>query len=93
MGRDNYFESMTGRNGRKRRDLAEDKDERIVKNSIFESFDIPEMKILERSVREVKRKQTYKDLVVSQLGRDIQNQLRIVGGETAGRGVSSFLVF
>ena len=93
MGRDNYFESMTGRNGRKRRDLAEDNDERIVKNSISESFDIPEMKILERSVREVKRKQTYKDLVVSQLGRDIQNQLRIVGGETAGRGVSLFLVF
>ena len=47
MGRDNYFESMTGRNGRKRRDLAEDNDERIVKNSISESFDIPEMKILE----------------------------------------------
>ena len=73
MGRDNYFESMTGRNGRKRRDLAVDNDERIVKNSISESFDIPEMKILERSVREVKRKQTYKDLV----GRDIQNQLSI----------------
>ena len=89
MGRDNYFESMTGRNGRKRRDLAVDNDERIVKNSISESFDIPEMKILERSVREVKRKQTYKDLV----GRDIPNQLRIVGGETAGRGVSLFLVF
>ena len=89
MGRENYFESMTGGNGRMRRDLGEDKDEIIVKNSAFERFDIPEMtEILERAVREVKRKQTYKDLV----GRD-PNQLRIVGGETAGHGVSLFLVF
>ena len=90
MGRENYFESMIGGNGRMRRDLAEDNDEIIFKNSAFERFYIPEMtEILERAIREVKRKQTYKDLV----GRDIPNQLRIVGGENAGRGVSLFSVF
>ena len=88
LDRDNYFPSMTGRNGRRRRDLAEDNDE-IVENSFSESFDIPEMEVLERSVRDVDGKHFYKDYV----GKDMPHQVRIVGGDTSGRGVSKFKAF
>ena len=85
LDRDDYFESMTEtrRYGRKRRDLAKDNDE-IVENSFSESFDIPEMEVLERSGRDVDRKQFYKDYV----GKAMPHQVRIVGGDTSGRGVS-----
>jgi len=88
LGRDNYFYSMTeddgGRFGRRRRDLAEDNDETMVENSFSESFDIPEMEVLERSVRDVEGKQFYKDYV----GKNMPHQVRIVGGHNSGRGVS-----
>ena len=84
LGRDNYFDPMTGRNGRRRRDLAEDNDESIVENSFSESFDIPEMEVLERSVRDVETKRFYKDYV----GKNMPHQVRIVGGDNSGRGVS-----
>ena len=81
---------MTQRYGRKRRDVTEDNDDRlaqIAENSFSESFDIPEMDVLERSVREVNGKFFYKDYV----GKDMPHQVRIVGGDTSRRGVSMIL--
>ena len=85
---------MTGRSGRRRRSPAEEltrNDEKIVsidENSFSESFDIPEMEVLERSVRDAGAKQFYKDFV----GKDMPHQVRIVGGDSSGRGVSNLTV-
>ena len=82
---------MTGRSGRRRRSPAEEltrNDEKIVsidENSFSKSFDIPEMEVLERSVRDAGAKQFYKDFV----GKDMPHQVRIVGGDSSGRGVSN----
>jgi len=83
LSRDNYFESMTGSYGRRRRDLAQENDE-IVDKSFSENFDIPEMEVLKRSVRDIENgliKQFYKDSVPLEL-------FRIIGGEKSARGVS-----
>ena len=83
LSRDNYFESMTGKYGRRRRDLAQENDE-IVDKSFSENFDIPEMEVLKRSVRDIENgliKQFYKDSVPLEL-------FRIIGGEKSARGVS-----
>ena len=79
---------MTGRSGRRRRSPAQENGENIVpidENSFSESFDIPEMEILGRSVRDAGAKQFYKDFV----GKDMPHQVRIVGGDSSGRGVSN----
>ena len=60
--------------------LAEDNDESIVENFFSENFDIA----LTRSIRDITRKQFHKDYI----GKDMPRQLRIVGGEAAGFGVS-----
>ena len=83
LSRDNYFESMTGKYGRRRRNLAQENDE-IVEKSFSENFDIPEMEVLKRSVRDIENgliKQFYKDSVPLEL-------FRIIGGEKSARGVS-----
>ena len=84
MSRDNYFESMTGIYGRRRRELADENDE-IAEKSFSEKFDIPEMEVLERSVRDIENsfiKQLYKDYVLP------EKEVRIIVGEESARGVS-----
>ena len=84
LSRDNYFESMTGRYGRRRRDLAAENDE-IDEKSFSGKIDIPEMEMLERSIRDIENnliKQLYKDYVPP------EKEVRIIGGEKSARGVS-----
>ena len=81
---------MTGSYGRRRRDLSQENDE-IVEKSFSEKFDIPEMGVLERSVRDIGNnliKQLYKDYVPPEQEVRNSNLFRIIGGEKSARGVS-----